>query len=157
QRERDQREDLERRGGRDRELLLGRLVAADDARELLALLGLEDLDDVADRGRGHRPHLRDREVGGAERSRGLVRAVAEREADAVALGLRVVERRRRQRERLAVARDLQRQRPALVLGDRLADRGRLRVEVLAADRLAVHAGHGVTGLEHLGRGRALLD
>ena len=87
---------IDQRGaGRDLDRLARRLVAADDAADLLALLGHEDLRDVADRVALVTVHISlDREAAGAHRARGLLLAVlVVGEAEAVALGLaRVVER-----------------------------------------------------------------
>ena len=82
------REDDERGRGVELDRLARRLVAADDAAELLALLGVEDLRDVADRARGDGPHLAQRR--GRRRGSGPAgcdaRLLVVAEAEAVALG-----------------------------------------------------------------------
>ncbi len=157
ERQRDEPEHDERVARAELERLARLLVAADHAAELLALLGLEDLRDVADGLRRDAPHRRAREPAGLDRPDRLdarVRVIAEPEA--VALGGAVVERLAGDRDGLAVALDRDVHRRALVGGDALADLVDLGVEV-AGERLAVDRQHGVARLELAGRGRARLD
>jgi hypothetical protein len=157
ERERDEREDHERGGRGDLGRLADRLVAADDAAELFALLGHEDLREAADGAGRDGPHLVEGEPGCADRPRGLrARLLVIAEAEAVALGLRVVERRAGDLDALAVAHDGERDRRALVGADGLADLVDL-LGVVAGQSLAVDRDQRVAGAQLAGGGLAGLD
>ena len=132
------------------------LVAADDAGDLLALLGVEEPADDPDGRRGHLPHAVEGEAGRARDAAlgGHQAAAHEREAEAEAVLVGVVERAHVEGHPLAVALDDDRHRlgraaavdlrvaDAVQAAERAGEPLRLRVRIPGA------AGHAVDG-DHL--------
>ena len=147
----------------DLDALARRLVGADHARDLLALLGLEDLGDRADRAAGDGPHLPAAQLGGGDRPDRRLRDV-EREAEQRPLDLGVVDRRGLGGDAGVAALDHQHGGlgglAALLLLARAAVRGDLLAQRGRGAGAAVDGEDPVAGLERARGGRArrrLLD